>query len=642
MSEVPATRSTLGVRSSVALIVTAVLLAYANSYPGAFYFDDDAAILQNGSIRDLTAWGRVLWPPVEAGVGGRPVANVTYALNYAAAGYSPWAYHATNVGLHAGAALLLFGVVRRTLMLPRWRAQFGHAATLIGAVAALCWSLHPLHTTVVNYMSQRTEGLMGLLYLATVYCFLRSTEGNATLWSAAAVTACALGMGSKEGMVTAPVLVILFDAALVSGSWRNAWSAHRGRLAALAGTWILLGGLMMASRLEQRGVGFGLGPSAYSYALTQCQAVVRYLQLSLWPHPLVFDYGPHYATRLLDVLPSALVLVTTLASIAWLLWRKPAAGFGLAAFFLLLAPSSSVIPIVQQPCAENRVYLPLAALVATAVAAAYRASGRRALLGFATAAALLGILTHARNPAFADEISIWADTAAKVPANERARSNLGNALLNNGEVDAAIAQFGEAIRLSPNYADARNNLGVAWLAKGQYERAIAEFTLAIATRSDYADAYYNLGEAYLQLGRSADALAPLQQSLQLSPSNAKAYNNLGMALLDLGRVEESIAAEEQAVALAPSMAEARYNLGNSLARAGRIVEAMTAYDAALQLDPAFAKAHNNAGVLLLSQGDAEAARKRFEAALRIDPGYRDAQANLSLSLARLQQVAPQP
>lgn len=612
------------------LIALAVFLVYANSFPGGFFFDDDAAIVQNESIRDLTDLRAVVSPPVQAGIGGRPFANLTYALNYALSGYAPWSYHAVNLGLHAAAALLLFALTRRTLLLPVIPERFRSLANDIALVVALFWGLHPLQTNIVDYASQRTEGLMGVLYLFTLYGFLRAVTSSSRRWVAVTITTCFLGMATKEVMVTAPVMVLLFDRTFLAGSFvaalKRRWPIYTG----LALSWALLSVLMLTSKLTERGIGFGLGQSGFTYALTECRAVLRYLQLAVWPNPLVFDYGPLYLHGAKEAWPSITLLALVLAGTSLAVWRAPLIGFAAAWFFVTLAPSSSIVPVVQQPCAENRVYLPLAGIAVLMTLLGFRLFGRRAQVCLFVISGLLGIATVARNPAFASELAIWTDTVPKRTENARAANNLGNALLKQNRTLEAMPHFETAIRLSPSYSDAHNNRGVSFLRLKKYNEALVEFRTAIEHRSDYADAHYNVGEAYIQLGKPTEAITALRRSLQLEPKNSKAYNNLGIALLDIGQVDESIKAERQALALNPEMPEAHYNLGNSLARAYQPAAALAEYDLALKFDPKFARAHNNAGVLLLQQGKATEAEARFVAALQLNPNYPEAKRNLAI------------
>ncbi len=272
------------------IIVVAVLVAYHNCFALPFLMDDPLAIVDNPGIHHLWPIWDVLSPSPTSLVGGRPVVSLSFAVNYALGGVTVGGYHAFNLAIHALAALTLFGFVRRTLLRPSLRERFAASATSLALATAVLWAVHPLQTEAVTYVSERCELLMGLFYLLTLYCFVRGTDSKRSgSWFTAAVVACLLGMASKEVMVTAPLMVLLYDRTLVSGSFREAWKRHRWLYLGLASTWLLLARMMIG--LHSRGVGLGLQISWWSYALVECRAIVKYLCLAIWPHPLVFDYG---------------------------------------------------------------------------------------------------------------------------------------------------------------------------------------------------------------------------------------------------------------------------------------------------------------------------------------------------------------
>ncbi len=178
-----------------------------------------------------------------------------------------WGYHAFNLAIHLAAALTLFGVIRRTLLSPGMRDHFGQAAIPLAFAVALLWVVHPLQTESVTYIVQRVESLMGLFYLLTLYCAIRAwdaSEASSRLWVFAAIVACALGMGSKEVMVSAPLIVVLWDAMFATSpgaSGRGPWASFRRRwplYAGLASTWLILALLVYVERRGQS-VGFDLG-----------------------------------------------------------------------------------------------------------------------------------------------------------------------------------------------------------------------------------------------------------------------------------------------------------------------------------------------------------------------------------------------
>jgi tetratricopeptide (TPR) repeat protein len=621
------------------LIAIAGAAAYADSFSGPFTLDDKSSIMDNPTIRHLWPIWSALRAPVKSGVGGRPVLNLSFGVNYALGGLNAWGYHAANLAIHVLAGVILFGIARRTLARLRGLsvARFldaGGAAcsdsTLAFAIA-LIWTVHPMQTEAVTYVSQRAESLMGLFYLLTLYGFIRYAEGG-RIWNAAlSVVFCLAGMATKEVMVTAPVVVLLYDRTFVGGTlgeaWRRRWRYYLG----LAGTWLLLGFLLRD--VHERGVGLGLGGAWWEYALMESRVVVRYLGLAVWPHPLVFDYGSWAGRPTWAAAPYVAVNLLLFAAAAWALVRPVqrgrgvrALGFAWAWVFLILAPTSSVVAVAGQPMAEHRMYLPLAAVAAVVVLGLHSLLGRRSPPVLLSLAVALGWLTWQRNGIYGSEERIWSDTVAKCPENVRAHNNLGLALERiPGRSDEAIAQYEEALRLDPKYEEAHNNLGIA-LEKmpGRLDEAIAQYEEALRLMPDVPEAHYNLGSALARIpGRLDEAIAQYEEALRLKPDYPKAHNNLGSALARTpGRLDEAIAQYEEALRLEPDYAEAHYNLGNALAKMPRrLEEAIAQYEEALGLAPDVAAFHMNLAVTLLRiPGRTGEAVTQLREVLRLQPG----------------------
>ncbi len=620
-----------------AVIAGAAAAAYWTSFAGTFVFDDDTAILKNPSLRSL--W-RSLVPPPDLTTSGRPVANFTLAVNYAVSGLHPWSYHAFNLLVLIFSAWALFGIVRRTLQQPRLRERFGASATPLALVAALLWTLHPLQTEAVTYIVQRVESLMGLFYLLTFYGFIRSIDSpRPRRWQILAVAACLLGMGTKEVTSTAPVLLLFFDRAFAAGTFREAWRRRRGLYLAMAATWVPLAVLVASTGWNRGGTaGFDVGVNAGAYWLTQFEAVVRYLGLSVWPHPLIFDYKTFWVRHPVEIIPYAVVVVALAVATLWALWRRPVPGFLGGWFFAILAPTS-VIPGTIQMIVEHRMYLPLAAVTVGAVCGAHRLVGRRCVIVFLALAAGLGWLTARRNEVYRSDLALWSDTIAKCPDSDRANNNLANALLKEGRVEAAIARYETALRLRPDYVEAHSNLGNALLKAGRVPEAIAQCRAALRLQPKYASAHNNLGNALLQAGRLPEAIQQYEEGLQIKPRDAKLHYNLGNALLKAGRLPEAIAQYEISLRWQPDDAETEYNLGNALYAAGRMAEAITHFAAAVRLQPSNADAHNNLGNALLQANRTAEAIAEFREALQVRPGYAEAYNNLGAALYQAGHIA---
>jgi tetratricopeptide (TPR) repeat protein len=619
-----------------ALIALGVLAAYHNCFGTPFVYDDQLAIVENPSIRHLwPAWGALFSEPADTTVGGRPVANLTLALNYALSGTEVWSYHALNVLIHILAGLALFGVVRRTLMGPVLKGRFGRDALPLSLAIALLWTLHPLQTECVTYVVQRVESVMGLFYLLTLYCFIRSVDSpRPTRWLACSVAACLLGVATKEVAATAPFMVLLYDRTFVAGTFREAWRRRRSLYLALAATWLPLAGLVASTGWSRGGsAGFNAGVSPAAYWLTQFEAIVRYLGLSVWPRTLVFDYGPFRVGSIAEVLPYALVVIALAAATLVALRRRPALGILGAWFFIILAPSS-IVPVATQSMAEHRMYLPLAAVATAAVAGIYTVAGRRFLPMLVLLALLLGFLTTSRNEVYASDLSLWTDTVAKRPDNANARCDLGLAFFNAGRVPESIQQYKAALELQPAYPAVYNNLGNALDRSGRTPEAIGLYETAIRLEPGFAAAHYNLAKAFWRTGRNPEAIGQFEEALRIEPNHADAHIDLGEALIRAGRLPEAIEQFEAALRIRPDYARADFYLGNALVESGKFPEAVASYEAALRIQPDMAEASNNLGIVLCRTGRVQDGIGQIETAIREQPNF--AMAHFSRGMAMLQ------
>jgi hypothetical protein len=474
-----------------ALVVLVGIGAYHNSFSGQFLFDDYSCIVENPSIRTLWPLRVTASAPPETALAGRPVVALSLALNYAVGRLNVWGYHAVNLTLHLVSALLVLGIVRRTLLSPRLLSRYGPEASWLALAVALVWMAHPLLTESVTYITQRTELFVGLFLLLTLYCVIRSAGSNAPQrWGAAAVVSCALGMASKEVMVVAPILVLLYDRAFLSGSVREAFRKRLWLYGGLSLTWVVLVALMTTGPRTTT-AGFGVqGLTPWDYAATQLGVILQYLRLAFWPHPLVVDYSDWpIAKSLADTAPAAGVIGSLVIATVWALRRRPEAGFLGAWFFVILAPTSSVLPIVTEVAAERRMYLPLCAVVTLVVLGGWeclRRVGwqepfrRRFAAGLvAVLVGMLGVVTVKRNAIYRSEASILQDAIAARPKNARSHYNLGIALAEQGQRAEAIAHFREALRWDPRYAEAHGNLGLLLAQQGRHEEAMAHYTEAL-------------------------------------------------------------------------------------------------------------------------------------------------------------------
>jgi tetratricopeptide (TPR) repeat protein len=614
------------------LLVVIGAAAYSNSFNGPFIFDDEYSIVDNPHILHLWPLGKAMSAPPQATVAGRPIASLSLALNYAISGYSVWSYHLFNLLVHILAGLTLYGIIRRTLLCERLKGRFGKYAAVVAWVAAAMWVAHPLQTESVTYIVQRTESLMGLFYLLTLYSAIRAMgRQRSALWSIISVVCCSLGIGTKEVMATAPALVLLYDRAFFAGSFAGALRRRWGLYSGLAATWAILAVLIWPGPRSAT-AGFSFSYKPFDYALNQCIVILHYIRLAFWPRGLCLDYNQPMIKEWVKVLPPMTVITAMLAVTVWGLIRNRAWSYPAVWLFGVLSVTSSFVPIADLVF-EHRMYLPLAGLTVLVASGGHILFERRSarMLGLIPATVVicaLGVVTFLRNEDYGSGVSIWRSALSVVPNNPGAYKGLGLAYDKLGQYEEAIRAYKEAIRIKPGFAEARFNLGVTYSKLGRYEEAARCCEEAIKIKPDYDKAYNNLGFFYGKLGRDAEEIEAYKQSIKISPEYAKTYYNLGIAYSKGGRWQEAIEAFRQVVRIKPEDAEAHYNLGLAYNNIGRSGEAIASLKEAMRIKQDYAEAQYGLGIVYGGLGRWEEAKKALKDAIKIKPGYAEAHAML--------------
>ncbi len=594
----------------VLLIVLAGVLAYSSSHQGEFFeVDDIESLRDNPHIRRLWPLSEPLCVPLwntGATVDTRPVLALSFALNYQLTGDGVWGFHLINLLIHLTGGVLLFGIIRRTILRlpPGGRPRTG--PTAFAAVAAAVWVVHPLQTEAVTYTVQRAESLMGMFYLLTLYASIRAFEGKSPErggkrpgWGVTAVVACALGMGTKESMVTAPLLVVLYDYVFSGGEWSSLWRRRKNLYIGLFATWIIMVMLVLGTLEGMYRDSSKTG--MLRYAISQPLSILKYLRLVFWPRGLVLDYtnriSQGWKEIALPALPLVLLFVYGVLGTA----RRRPLGFLSLAFFVLLSPSSSIAPTHNVYC-EHRMYLALAAVIIPALLALSRLTERcvpeetkRRVVNAALAGILIFSLaagTYFRNFDWMTEKAFWTDNVVKRPNSSAAHNNVGNVLLAEGRVLDAIAHYREAMRIAPEAPHAHSNMGNALLGLGDAEAAIARYREAVRLDASHVHAHYNWGNALLKLGRVEEAADRYRAALKIMPASLEANNNLSNALLLLGRHEEASVHSRRAIEAAPNFPEPHFNLGSALLMAGKLEEAESSFEQALKLNPEYEAARS--------------------------------------------------
>lgn len=592
----------------VALIV-ATLLAYLPALRAPFVMDDESAVAESASAQAAV--------PAGSPVAGRPVVRLTLAANYALNALlgvdqrrdpdgpdKEIGFRLVNVLFHLCTGALLFGFLRRAMRERTIARDWSAVADPLAAVVCALWLLHPIQTETIDYVVQRSEILASLFYVATLYASLRAwdatTGASRVRWYLAAIVACVLGGASKEIVITAPLAVVLYDRAFRLGDWRAIRRPGRGRgwfylalTSACTATFAFV-----AAGARGNTAGFGGGMTWYGYLYSQCWAIAHYLRLVMWPNALVIDYGDKLVTGGRGVLGAVLLALFAIATLA--AWKRlPKYGwlaFLGAEFFLLLAPSSSVVPVRTEIAAERRIYLALANVLVLGVVTAewlrrrYFTGVSRLRIGVAVGAVavVLAAATAARGTTYATSERLWRDAVTKVPDNPRANVNLGYALSRErppkyaeaetalrraivqdttcrhgcaqlASVLAAQGRFPEAIDLlehtlanEPNDVVAEGRLAFNQMKTGSFDEAIGHLEHMASTHPN-EHLLVILGVANLAVQRQQNALNAFQAASQLNPGDREVVK-LGNSLFQAGRNKESLPfLKELAINLAQEM-----------------------------------------------------------------------------------------
>jgi len=621
----------------LAVFVVAAVAAYASAIRAPFEFDDLPAIQQNQTIRSLSP--AALLPPSQTAVAGRPVVNVSLAINYAindALGVDQRSdpdgpnktvgYHVLNLLLHVACGLLLFGIVRRTIGRDRSAAASVDAERVAG-FAVLLWLVHPIQTEAVDYVVQRTELLVSLCYAATLYTSIRAWDSKkrSVRWCVASVAACALGMASKEVMVTAPLVVLLYDRTFRAESWTALWqNRQRRRLYVALATTGLIVAISILAGVRSQSVGFGLGVPWYQYFYTQAWAIARYLRLLAWPSGLTFDYGER-PVAFASSIPGLVLLTACAIGTVVALTRKRWMWLGFlgASFFLVLAPSSSVVPIKTEIAAERRIYLASAAIFVLVAIGAERLARRYARgvtverMAFGLLAAALVAVTAARGLTYRSPETLYRDVIAKAPDNPRGYVGVGLAYLERGPasfVDAS-AMFRKAIEADSNSSMAWRSLALMAGFNNEWPSAIASYRRVLSIDSTDVGATDGIARALLMRGET-DAAIPYVE--RMGNADLELLWSLGGRLVALKRGKDAVRYLEVAANSEVPSAENLALLSNAYAQSGRGDDAAKAAAVATASAGDTASVFVDAGNAMVTASRMGEARRYLQQALAMD------------------------
>ncbi|MCP4345200.1 MAG: tetratricopeptide repeat protein [Desulfobacterales bacterium] len=646
------------------IFVLWIFIIYSNTLNGPFVFDDKLNIRDNSHIRltKLTIEG-IEKAGFESHASNRPVANITFALNYYLHKYNLPGYHLFNILIHIITGILLYFFVKTILKILNPNSEnynYQQPAFQIAFFTALIWLVHPVQTQSVTYIVQRMNIMAAMFYILSLLCYIKARISQKKIKKLTLFTTSAfagiLGVGSKEIAVTLPFFIFFYE-------WYFFQKFNkRYLLFFLAGILIFFAlfslAYLGASPVERILADYSFRDFTLKQrVLTEFRVIIFYISLIIFPHPsrlnLVHDFPLSYS--LADPITTLLCLLIITASIglAFYLAKKKQAllSFCILWFFGNLLIESSVLGL--EIIFEHRIYMPSMLMILMGVSLVYRLKIKRlpeALLIIISI--FFSLWTHERNYIWSDDVLLWKDCVKKSPMKARPYGNLGTAFINRGLYKEAIPYLRKEAELAPSKKrDALTQWGLALRKIGKNSEAIEKLSEAVKIEPFYDSPYLAnqiLGEIFQDIENWEKAEYYFSKALLKSnPHPHLTLNSLGIALVQQGKTEGAIKRFRQAADISPSYKEPRRNLkkvadlllnrGAEFEIKGLIEKAIPNYKKAVELNPEFAEAYLNLGNALAKTGKIREAVKAYRKILEINPNHEKARFFLKKALTYLEQ-----
>ncbi len=594
-------------------------------------YDDNVYVTENLRIQDGLTSENITWSSYAVVSGNwHPLTLLSHMLDCQLYGLNPGLHHLTSLILHTANTLLLFIVLRRMTSAP-WQSAF---------VAAL-FSLHPLHTESVAWVSERKDVLSTFFWLLSMWAYSRYVERPGKIRYTPVLFFFMLGLMAKPMLVTLPFVLLLIDYWPLK-RFQLAKLGIRGLLLEKVPFFVLSAVSCTVTLYTQQSAGAVAPFTVFSLDLRIANALVSYVSYIekmiypfnlaiIYPHPRTLP-GWQAAGACLFLLTVTLLAIRTAKRCPWF-------ATGWLWYLGTLVPVIGLVQVGEQAMADRYTYIPLIGLFIIIAWSGpelvsrwrYKKYGLKII-----AAAILLILTAItlrQLPHWKNSMTLYTHTLHVTSNNHVAHYNLGIAFADQGLLAEAINHYSEALKINPGIPEAHCRLGLILMDHGKLDAAKSHFYQALRINPNYAEAHNNLGIALVNQGKIPEAIEHYHAALRVKPEFAAAHNNLGSALKKQGRIDEAIKHYSEALRIEPDHVDAHYNLAGIMTNKGRADEAIRHYLKILRINPRDAETHNNLGVALLLKGNIEDSVAHFREALRIKPGYVNAQINLKRVLA---------
>lgn len=660
------------------LIFSLSIAVYLNHFNNGFVYDDAVTIHRNFDVKHLDkALSNI------AHFNSRPLVQISYALNYYFSHLKLPVYHVTNFVFHIGTSFLIYWL----LFLLSNKKNFS-----LPFISALFFSLHPINTESVCYLSSRASIFLAFFYLLSVCFYIQGKMFGfnkkfflAFLFYIGTLFFFIAGWLSKQNIATLPLMLIVVNYYFFSsGSSIKHFIKENRAFLMFTGIAGFAGTYYAASHLPSVG---GDKYSPLVYFASEVNAIpLYYLRLFLFPFNLNIDpdFPLFYSLSIFKNSFSILAIFCLLFFIVQAQKRPANAlnrlsrdqiglppwkeaqkfttiknmkmtfnqpnicdnkrwiSFGLVWFFITLLPTSGFIPL-NELVSEHRVYLPAVGLailfssllltVIKKIKSNYLNIKPYGFFPWYTVVLFIVLLfclnVTNRNFTWRNNEIIWTDALEKSPFKARPFNETGLIYFNRGDFDKAEMLFENAIKLNPKYAHTLVNIGNLYDYRGKREEAVIYYKKAI--EQDLPSSYFahiGIGNIHLKNSDLQSAQDAYQTAISLNPNHPLALYNSGRIHELLNKMAKAKTYYQKAVDVDPDFFLALNNLGAIYINEGLYRDALPLLNRAIEANPNYVEAYGNLGVAYHFLRNADQAKIFYKKALIIDPNYHSARENL--------------
>ncbi|MBF0277703.1 MAG: tetratricopeptide repeat protein [SAR324 cluster bacterium] len=634
------------------------LVGYSRSLKGPFVFDDFVFILNNSAVQDLPYLLRQLQLPFSS---GRAVSLLSFYCNHLFDGFEVEGYHFFNLLLHSANSLLLFlmlirlqnGAVREN----HPNVPFSGWDSLIAFVTASLFAVHPLLSSTVLYITQRSSQLVTMFTLLAFMSYLQARCFSPKLlrfwtWSFLCLLFYWLAFKSKNMALTGLGLPLIHEGVLATASGRFRQFLKRGSIGILILGWGIGTYFQSADYLLKGNAFLGFNSDSlwgpWTHFQTMTRVLMHYWKLLMLPLPQWlsidhdFSISPGYADPwAISAIGAHLIIITVMVLFARNKFVLAALGIGW--FYLTLGPYL-VVP-QRDLFVEYKLYLPsIGYFLITADLLRILTDGQVARIFPPAAFAIFSIVIIAgtagiwqRSAAFSSGVALWKDAVSKAPVKDRALYNLGNEYSKLEENGVALIYYQKALQVNIANNHARLNMARLYSRMKRYEDALVTYHQILTTLSNYRPE--NLGkipfQAFSEAARLHSVLRQWEKAIPLfhkaiewDPQHSNIYAELGRAYAQVRQPENAIFFLNQALTRNSQSFLAHYYLGGLLGQMGKPEAALKHLRIVTQLEPENPDHFNNLGIVYRMLGNYHSAQKVFRQALKLNPNHPQAQENL--------------